>query len=160
MHYPELNLSLSDRRYDSDFRTLEHLISQNALGSVRDAEIHYDFRSPPWMASWTKAEYSPGEGMAFGLGTHTIDQALALFGRPIWVMGHFASNRGVVSDVDDTFTIFLGYEGGLTVTVKTAIITHMKEQLKFFVRGTEGTYLKVIRPLFPKHNRPRSMEKM
>lgn len=103
------------------------------------------------MASWTKAEYSPGEGMAFGLGTHTIDQVLALFGRPWWVIGHFASNRGVVSDVDDTFTIFLGCEGGLTVTVKTAIITPMKEQLKFFIRGTEGTYLKVTHPLSPKH---------
>ena len=81
--------------------------------------------------------------MAFGLGSHSIDQALALFGRPSSVMAHFASNRGVESDVDDTFTMFLVYPGNLTVTIKTAIITHMKEQLKFFFRGTEGTYLKV-----------------
>ena len=81
--------------------------------------------------------------MSYGLGTHTVDQALALFGRPVSVMGHFASNRGVVSEVDDTFTMFLLYPDNLTVTIKTAIVTFMKEQLKFFFRGTEGTYLKV-----------------
>lgn len=141
-----------DRRYDSDFRTLRHLMSQDALGSIRDAEIHFDFGSAPWLSSWTKAEYSPGDGMAFALGTHTIDQALALFGRPVSVTGHFASNRGVESDVDDTFTIFLVYGGNLTVTIKTAVVTHMKEQLKFFFRGTKGTYLKVGRvvPSLPK----------
>lgn len=50
------------------------------------------------------------------------------------------------SDVDDTFTIILQYSGkqkNLVVTVKTAIVTHMKDQLKFFVRGSKGTYLKV-----------------
>lgn len=81
--------------------------------------------------------------MSFGLGTHTVDQALALFGRPTSVIGHFASNRGVESEVDDTFTFLLVYPGTLTVTIKTAIVTHMKEQLKFWFRGTEGTYLKV-----------------
>lgn len=69
-----------------------------------------------------------------------------MFGRPASVTGFLRSNRGIVSDVDDTFTIILQYGGDqkdLTVTVKTAIVTHMKNQLKFFIRGTEGTYLKV-----------------
>ena len=79
-------------------------------------------------------------------GTHTIDQALYLFGTPSSVTGFLRSNRGGDSDIDDTFTIILQYSGdkkNLTVTIKTAIITHMKDQLKFFVRGTKGTYLKV-----------------
>jgi len=52
----------------------------------------------------------------------------------------------VDSEIDDTFTIFLQYDGAqkdLTVTVKTAIVTPLKEQLKYFVRGTEGSYIKV-----------------
>jgi len=59
------------------------------------------------------------------------------------VTGLLRSNRGVESEVDDTFTILLQYSGSqrnLLVTVKTAIVTHMKDQLRFFVRGT---YLKV-----------------
>lgn len=79
-------------------------------------------------------------------GTHTIDQALYLFGRPTSVTGFLRSNRGVDSEIDDTFTIILQYSGdkkNLVVTIKTAIVTHMKDQLRFFVRGTRGTYLKV-----------------
>jgi predicted dehydrogenase len=79
-------------------------------------------------------------------GTHTLDQALYLFGRPASVTGFFRSNRGVDSAIDDTFTIILQYSGEqkrLLVTVKTAIVTHMKDQLRFLVRGNKGTYLKV-----------------
>ncbi|KLU86942.1 oxidoreductase [Magnaporthiopsis poae ATCC 64411] len=134
-----------NRRYDSDFRTLRHLMEKGALGNVRDAQIHFDYPNPPWISGWTAKEYTPGQGMGFGLGSHTIDQALVLFGTPAFVTGFFASNRGVDSDIDDTFTIILQYAGprkNLLVTVKTSIITPMKDQLKFFVRGTEGTYLK------------------
>ncbi|SPQ18383.1 e7dee994-338e-460b-b76b-391a4ad60ef8 [Thermothielavioides terrestris] len=134
-----------NRRFDSDFRTLHHLVSQGALGDVLEAELHYDYPEPSWIAGWTQKEYIAGEGMTFGLGTHTLDQALYLFGRPASVTAFLRSNRGVDSEIDDTFTIILQYSGkqkNLLVTVKTAIVTHMKDQLKYFVRGTQGTYLK------------------
>lgn len=85
-------------------------------------------------------------------GTHTIDQALHLFGTPASVTGFFRSNRGVESDIDDTFTIILQYAGdqrNLLVTIKTAVVTHMKDQLRFFARGTKGSYLKVRHRPFP-----------
>ncbi|KAJ7500781.1 hypothetical protein B0H11DRAFT_1800111 [Mycena galericulata] len=134
-----------NRRFDADFLTLRHLVQSGALGEIRDAQMHFDFRMPAWVMGWTQKEYAAGQGMTFGLGSHTVDQALVLFGRPASVTGFLRSNRGVDSDVDDTFTIILQYGGALknlVVTVKTAIVTHMKDNLKFFVRGTEGTYLK------------------
>ncbi|KAL2255655.1 hypothetical protein VTK26DRAFT_2938 [Humicola hyalothermophila] len=135
-----------NRRFDSDFRTLHHLVSQGALGDVLEADIHFDYPDPHWMpAGWARKEYRPGEGMTFALGTHTIDQALYLFGRPASVTGFLRANRGDDSEIDDTFTIILQYSGdkkNLLVTIKTAIVTHMKDQLRFFVRGTRGTYLK------------------
>lgn len=84
--------------------------------------------------------------MMFGLGSHTIDQALVLFGRPSSVIAFLRSNRGMESDIDDTFTIILQYSGeqkSLLVTIKTTVVTHMKDQLKYFVRGTKGTFVKV-----------------
>jgi len=81
-------------------------------------------------------------------GSHTLDQALKLFGTPASVTGFLRANRGADSEVDDTFTVVLQYSGArrnLMVTVKTSIVTHMKDQLKFWVRGSEGTYLKVRR---------------
>jgi len=62
------------------------------------------------------------------------------------VTAFLRSNRGVDSEVDDTYTVILQYEGeqkNLLVTIKTAIVTHMKDQVRFFIRGTGGTYLKV-----------------
>lgn len=134
-----------NRRWDSDFRTLRHLVSQGALGDIREAELHYDIPSPSWIAAWTQKEYSPGEGMLFALGSHTIDQALLLFGKPYSVTAFLRSNRGVPSDIDDTFTIILQYSGAhnhLVVTIKTATITPLKDQLKYLVRGTTGSYVK------------------
>lgn len=44
-------------------------MSQGALGDVLEAELHYDMASPRWMMDVTKKEYTPGEGILFGLGT-------------------------------------------------------------------------------------------
>ncbi|KAJ6615290.1 hypothetical protein B0H10DRAFT_2176839 [Mycena sp. CBHHK59/15] len=123
-------IQLARRRgkFDSDFLTLQHIVKSGALGEIRDAQMHFDFRMPSWVMGWTQKEYASGQGMTFGLGSHTVDQALLLFGRPVSVTGFLRSNRE---------------QKNLTVTVKTAIVTHMKDNLKFFVRGTEGTYLKL-----------------
>lgn len=59
--------------------------------------------------------------------------------------GFLRANRGADSEIDDTYTIILQYDGeqqNLLVTIKTAIVTHMKDQLRFFARGTKGTFLK------------------
>lgn len=68
-----------DRRFDSDFRTLQHLVKNGALGDVREAQIHFDFSSPPWISGWTEKEYQPGEGMAFGLGKSTTSYKLSFW---------------------------------------------------------------------------------
>ena len=65
---PSCSPKLPDRRFDSDFRTLQHLVSQDALGDVLEADIHFDFPDPGWISGWTQKEYIVGEGMAFGLG--------------------------------------------------------------------------------------------
>ncbi|KAI8199804.1 hypothetical protein K4K52_008643 [Colletotrichum sp. SAR 10_76] len=134
-----------NRRFDNDFLTLQHLINEGALGDVKEAQLHFDVNAAPWVANWDRKVYTPGNGMTFGLGTHTIDQALLLFGPPKSVTGFLRSNRDIDSDIDDTFTIILQYDGDrrdLLFTIKTGIITHMQDQLKYFVRGTKGTYLK------------------
>lgn len=38
------------------------------MGDIKEAEIHYDFESPPWLSMMTDKKYTPGSGMAFGLG--------------------------------------------------------------------------------------------
>ena len=79
----------------------------------------------------------------FGLGSHTVDQALCLFGRPSSVTGFYRSLRGVESKTDDTFTIILQYkEKNLFVTVKTTVVSPMEQPLKYFIRGYDGSFIK------------------
>ncbi|EQB48990.1 hypothetical protein CGLO_11725 [Colletotrichum gloeosporioides Cg-14] len=144
----------SQLRYagDGDYQTLKKLKSLNAFGKIMEAELHYDFESPSWLKSMTSTEYTPGDGHAFGLGTHSLDQALQLFGRPKSVTAFFRCQRGVSSDVEDSFTIILQYEGDQTeliVTVKTSVTTPMEKQLKYMVRGSEGSYMKASRHYVP-----------
>lgn len=80
------------------------------------------------------------------VGTHSVDQALALFGRPQSVTGFFRTQRDIESEVEDSFTIILQYGGSqkdLLVTVKTSVTTPMAKQLKQLVRGTKGSFIKV-----------------
>jgi predicted dehydrogenase len=61
------------------------------------------------------------------------------------VTGFYRVQREAVSEVEDSFTIILQYSGAqkdLLVTVKTAVITPMAQQLKYWVRGTNGSYIK------------------
>lgn len=60
--------------------------------------------------------------------------------------GFLRALRGVESEIDDTFTIILQYgppQQDLVVTIKTNIVSPMPDQLKYFVRGTKGAFVKV-----------------
>ncbi|KAL3421167.1 oxidoreductase [Phlyctema vagabunda] len=131
-----------NRRYDGDFLTLKHLLANEALGNITEAEIHYDFENPPWLHYMSAKVYTPGDGMMFGLGSHTFDQALVLFGKPRSVTGFLRDLRSAGSEVEDSFTVILQYEGPLLVTVKTSIVDCMEEPLHYMIRGTGGSYVK------------------
>jgi len=144
-HTDKILTIFQNRRYDSDFQTLRHLVQNNAFGEITECEMHYDVDFPLWMQSWKSPGYRPGDGMMFGLGSHTIDQALLLFGRPSSVIGFYRSLRGIESKTDDTFTIVLQYSGekrNLVVTVKTSVVTTMQYPLKYFIRGYDGSFMK------------------
>ena len=93
-----------------------------------------------------KKEYSPGDRMTFGLGSHILDQALLLFSRPSSYTGFLRVLRDIDFETEDSFTAILQYDGpqkDLLVTVKTNVISPSKDQLKIFARGTKGSYAKV-----------------
>jgi predicted dehydrogenase len=137
-----------NRRYDSDFRTLQRIISSGCLGQITEFQNHYDMDNPDWVQNWTSTDVVPGQGMLYGLGTHSLDQTLLLFGKPASVTAFTRVLREKGGRADDSFTVVLQYGGerkDLICTVKTTIVSTlpMERQLKFMVRGREGTFLKV-----------------
>jgi predicted dehydrogenase len=52
-----------NRRYDSDFRTLQKVLStQPGLGEITEFQNHYDVDNPEWVQKWTSPDLEPGEG--------------------------------------------------------------------------------------------------
>lgn len=91
-------------------------------------------------------EHHPGSGLTFGVGCHTIDQALALFGKPSTVTGFYRCLHGK-SKEDDVSTIVLQYDpdgelADLVVTIKTSSVDTSLSPLKYWARGLGGTFMK------------------
>jgi predicted dehydrogenase len=88
-----------------------------------------------------------GGGVVYDLGTHLIDQVVVAFGMPRRVTAMFQWQRQDGSEEPDAITVLLGYEEGahkgLLVTVKAGVIGLATQQLRYWVRGTEGTWMKL-----------------
>ncbi|KAK5082635.1 hypothetical protein LTR05_006515 [Lithohypha guttulata] len=132
-----------NRRYDRDFLTVRKLVSEGSLGRVAEFETHFDRHRPdmPTAQSWKTdpANYSA----VFDLGTHLLDQAVYLYGLPKRITGFVGSQReGNTIGLEDSFTALLHYEDGLMVTAKAGVVSPETDQLRFWIRGTKGSFKK------------------
>lgn len=136
---------LADRRYDSDFLTIKSLLSLKPFGKIHEAAFHHDLSTPTFTSSSPQREPTPGSSYLFQAGSHSIDQALLVFGPPKSVTAFTRALRGGKPDFEDSFTIILQYEGeqeDLFVEIKTNAVTRLKDQIKCVIRGYEGSYIK------------------
>ena len=140
-----------NRRWDADFLTVRALLRAGALGRVYEFETHFDRFRPAAPQTWKgRLRMADGGGVIYDLGVHVLDQAYVLFGMPTSVAAKFVSQRGgrVVSGADpddepDSLTVVLTYDsGGLLVIARVGVLSVEKRQLRFWVRGSEGSYRK------------------
>lgn len=136
------NLFLSafqNRRWDSDFQTVQTVIRSGVLGDIKEAEFHYDRYNESLSPKAHKEVPEKGTGIIYDLGSHLIDQALQLFGMPEAVFADTVIQRSV-SLVDDYMELLLFYPG-LRVRLKGS--TLVREAVPAFaVHGTRGSFLK------------------
>jgi predicted dehydrogenase len=126
-----------NRRYDSDFRTIDKVTHHGSLGRLVYMESTFDRWSPgstrrPW-----KDNESQGGGTLLDLGTHIVDQVLTLFGKPEGVsaeVDHEREGRGA----NDSFTLRLRYEGFRFTLAANSLSTLARP--RFRLRGTKGNY--------------------
>ncbi|MBF8221383.1 oxidoreductase [Halomonas sp. 328] len=127
-----------NRRWDSDFLTLEALLADETLGRVTRVESRFDRFRPEVRDRWRESP-RPGGGIWYDLGPHLLDQALVLFGKPRAILLDLASRRDGAR-VDDEFTALLDYEG-LSVELKAGTLV-AEETPRWRVHGTRGSYVK------------------
>ncbi|KAJ8516384.1 hypothetical protein ONZ45_g6298 [Pleurotus djamor] len=145
--------AFQNRRWDADFLALKKLIDlptsdPRSLGTIVEFESHYDRYRNTLKGTW-KDHALPANGQLYDLGTHIIDQTLVLFGRPANLTAFVQNTRGIGHpDIDDTFTIYMQYPAGsalphpMTAILRAHILSVRSQQLRYLVRGTQGTYIK------------------
>lgn len=128
-----------NRRWDGDFLTIRKLIDNEVLGDIRHFEAHFDRYSPERTRAAWRDEDQPGSGNLFDLGSHLIDQALALFGKPDSIKADLQAQRKD-SPVDDYFEVVLNYTG--LEVVLTAGMLVLENDLRYSIQGSKGNFVK------------------
>ncbi len=132
-----------NRRYDSDFLTLRDLLAGGELGRQVYFESHFDRYRPQVRERW-REQPVPGAGLWVDLGSHLVDQAVQLFGRPDTLQLDTATLRDGAL-VDDYFHAVLRYESGPHAPLRvvlhaTTLAAHAAP--RYIVHGTRGSYIK------------------
>jgi predicted dehydrogenase len=127
-----------NRRWDSDFKGLQTIVSERALGTITHVESHFDRFRPEVRQRW-REEPGPGSGIWFDLGPHLIDQALQLFGIPDRVTANLAASRPGAR-TDDWSHAILEY-GERRVLLHASMLAAARLP-RFIVHGTSGSWIK------------------
>lgn len=128
-----------NRRFDSDFRTMEKVVKSNQLGKIVEAEFRFDrFRSHPGK-KMHKEMPGPGTGNLYDLGSHLIDQALVLFGWPKKIFADI-DIFGTESKVENFFDVILFYDK-MRVRLHSSylVLDTLPETVLY---GTTGSFIK------------------
>ncbi|MCX2739297.1 oxidoreductase [Pontibacter anaerobius] len=128
-----------NRRWDSDFKTVQKVVEAKLLGNLVEYEAHFDrFRNEIKPNTW-KEEDLPGAGILYDLGSHLIDQALNLFGEPQEVYADVKVQRQN-SQVPDYFEVVLYYEK-MKAILKAGMLVR-ETGPHFILHGTKGSFVK------------------
>jgi predicted dehydrogenase len=135
----KLLMPFHNRRWDGDFLTVQKLLHEHQLGRIVHLESRFDRWNPgatrrPW-----KDDPGQGGGVLLDLGTHLVDQALVLCGKPLGVSAEVLRERDGEGS-DDAFTIRLRYERCFVALGANALSA--PAGARFHVRGTRGNFRK------------------
>jgi scyllo-inositol 2-dehydrogenase (NADP+) len=128
-----------NRRWDSDQLTLRKLLDRGVLGDVYRYESRFERWHPrPNPQAWREAlPAAEGGGVLLDLGTHLVDQALALFGPVSHVYGEVEARRG---GADDDIFIALHHESGVESHL-WASATSAAPGPRLRVLGSQGAFV-------------------
>lgn len=128
--------SYQNRRYDSDFLTVQKVIESNKLGDLLELEMHFDYFRPEVPENST---YSRIDSFLYGHACHTLDQVISYFGEPDEVYSDVRQLLGK-GRMNDYFDLDL-YYGKLKVSVKSSYF-RLTPRPSFIVYGKKGSFIK------------------
>lgn len=126
-----------NRRWDGDFLTVRRLLDTHALGDVHRFESRFERWRPQLKDSWKETDDLGS--IVYDLGTHLVDQAITLFGRPRSVYAEVRALRRGAKAHDDAF-IALTHDGTVSHLWMSALAEDQGP--RFRVLGDEAAYVK------------------
>lgn len=133
-------LVYQNRRYDSGFNATKKVIESGKLGKLVEVHFRYDRYRNEISPKTFKEELVEATGLQYDLGPHLLDQAIALFGKPLKFNKILSKNR-VNTKVDDYFAIQLSYPDELTVFLTASmLVADIRDA--FVVNGMMGSFRK------------------
>lgn len=130
-------MPFQNRRFDSDFLTLQHVLQAGYVGRPVELELHMDHYRP----NDGKANDAKINGDWYGHGVHLVDQMVSLFGTPKYVSYDIRSTRILEGTNDDQFEANLFYPNAFKATVQATELASVAYP-KWILHGTKGTYIK------------------
>ena len=127
-----------NRRWDSDFLTIEDAIREDLIGRVVLFESRIDRYRPEVRERWREIP-GPGAGLLYDLGPHLIDQTLFLFGIPDTIQAIVATQRRG-GRTDDFFQLVLRY-GEMVATLGAGSLVS-GGSARFAVHGDRASIIK------------------
>ncbi|WP_427980336.1 oxidoreductase [Agarivorans sp.] len=127
-----------NRRWDSDFLTIQQLLASQSLGEVHSYRAHFHRYRPEVKQRWKELD-PQGGGVLYDLGAHLIDQALCLFGKPERLWAYLASQRkGALTP--DCFDLHLIYPDKKVQLCCSSLV--IEPGPRFQIHGSKGSYAK------------------
>ena len=127
-----------NRRWDSDFLTVQDAIRRDLVGRIVLFESRIDRYRPDVRNRWREVP-GPGAGLLYDLGPHLIDQTLLLFGIPDSVQATLAKQRRRAT-TDDFFQLVLRY-GDMVATLGAGSLVS-GGSARFAVHGEKASLVK------------------
>lgn len=130
-------MPFQNRRFDSDFITLQHVLKTGYVGRPIELELHMDHYRP------NDAKQSGGvmETTWFDHGAHLVDQMVSLFGKPQHVAYDLRVVRDLTATLSDQFEVNLFYKDAFKATIQSSETTTVHYP-KWILHGTKGSYIK------------------
>ncbi len=131
-----------NRRWDGDFLTVRNLIDGDLLGPITRFESRFErYRPIPHQYAWRESA-APEEagGLLYDLGSHLIDQAIQLFGKPARVYAELEKRRPGAQVDDDSF-VALQFPSGVRAHLWMSVVARIQGP-RVRISGLRGTYEK------------------
>jgi scyllo-inositol 2-dehydrogenase (NADP+) len=131
-----------NRRWDADFRTLQKIVSDGALGTVHRFESRYERWRPEIKKGVWRENPDPADagGLLYDLGSHVIDQSLTLFGPVAGIYAEIDRIRAGARVPDDVY-LALAHGNGVRSHLWASALVAIPGP-RFRALGSTGAYEK------------------